>query len=100
MNWLTLAFGHFYVDTNNDIAYAIKIPDYIILNYIDEAKAQLFSTPIAFYNDMQIPLIKLSTNEWDSDIAIKYIDELYSNRFVCYDDYGVNLLNYIIGFKR
>ena len=89
INWLTLAFGHFYVDTNNDIAYAVKIPDYIILNYINEAKAQLFRTPIAFYTDIQIPLMKLSACEWDSEIAIKYINELYSNGFVSNDDYGV-----------
>ena len=89
INWFVSAFGHFYVDTNNDIAYAIKIPNYIILNYINEAKAQLFRTPIAFYTDIQIPLMKLSACEWDSEIAIKYIDELYSNGFVSNDDYGV-----------
>lgn len=89
INWLTMGFGHFYVDTNNDIVYAIRIPEYLIQNHIDEVGRELFEIPINFYTDMQIPLSKIATDDWSAEIAIKYIDEMYSNGFVCNDDYGL-----------
>lgn len=89
LNWLTLALGHFYVDTYNDIAYAIKIPSYIIRNNFEKIEEELFRIPINYYIDSQIPLMKLSMGEWSSDVAIKFIDELYNNGYVDNDDYGI-----------
>lgn len=89
VNWLTLAFGHFYVDNYNDIAYAIRIPDYLIINNIAEVRKEIFEIPIKFFTDIQIPLLKLSNREWDAVIAIKYIDELYNNGYVRNDDYNI-----------
>jgi len=89
VNWLTIGFGHFYVDANNDIAYAIRIPEYMILNHIDEVRAEIFEIPKHFYTDIQIPLSKLATGDWDALIAIQYVDELYNNGCVCDKDYGI-----------
>lgn len=89
INWLTLGFGHFYVDTNNDIAYAIRIPEYLIQNHIDEVGKQLFEFPINFFTDMQIPLSKIATADWNVELAIKYIDEIYNKGYVCNGDYGL-----------
>lgn len=87
MNWLTLGFGHFYVDTNNDIVYAIRIPEYLIQNHIIEVGKEIFDIPISFYTDMQIPLSKIATGDWNAEIAIKFIDEMYDNGYVCNGDY-------------
>jgi|GEM_PF-4678083 len=89
INWLTIGFGHFYVDTNNDIAYAIRIPEYMILNHIDEVRAELFEIPIRFYTDMQIPLSKLANGDWDVEIAIQYVNELYNNGYAFNKDYRI-----------
>jgi len=87
INWLTLGFGHFYVDTNNDIAYAIRIPEYLIQNCTDDVGKELFEIPINFYTDMQIPLSKIASGDWNSEIAIKFMDEMYDKGYVCNDDY-------------
>lgn len=78
VNWLTMGFGHFYVDTNNDIAYAIRIPEYLIQNHIEEVGTELFGIPISLYTDIQIPLSKIAAGDWKAEIAIKYIDEILS----------------------
>lgn len=87
MNWLTTGFGHFYVDTNNDIAYSIRIPEYLIQNHIVEAGKEIFEIPINFYTDMQIPLSKIATGDWAAENAIKYINEMYNIGYVCNEDY-------------
>lgn len=89
VNWLTLAFGHFYVDSYNDIAYAIRIPKYLIVNNTEEVRKEIFEIPIKYFSDIQLPLLKLSSGQWDLSTAIKYIDELYNNGYVCNDDYDI-----------
>lgn len=89
MNWLTLSLGRFYIDTNNDIAYAIGMPEYMVLNHIEQVRAELFEIPICFFNDMQIPLKKLSIGDWTLDMAIQYVSELYNDGCVCNDNYDI-----------
>lgn len=89
VNWFVSAFGHFYIDSYDDIAYKVRLPKYFIMEYTEKAGQEFFDVPIDFFRTIQIPLIMISEGTWNSNIAIKFTDEIFRKGYVNNEDYNI-----------
>lgn len=85
-----MAWGRFWCDEEHyDFAYEVILPEKVIENDAQEAVRQLFDIPSAHYQDLHAPLIMLARNRWESDMAIRYLQELRENGYVDNADYDL-----------
>lgn len=81
--------GRFWCNEDMDFAYEVVLKDEIIEHAEEEAAVLMFDIPFVQFQDFHAPLMMLGSGTWQSDTAIRYLDELRSEGAVDPSDYGL-----------
>lgn len=80
--------GLFAVDVENlDIYYRAFLPPSLLRADLEKARELLLETGVKYFNTMSVPIWGLAQNVWTAEKAIRYMNEMLDEGFVCDDDY-------------
>ena len=88
LNDVRVRAGLFAVDTENmDIYYQAFIPWALLRADIEKARELLLETGVKYFGTMSVPIWGLAQGDWPVEKAIRYMNEILDEGFVCDDDY-------------
>ncbi|QTQ08616.1 hypothetical protein J9174_02765 [Macrococcoides canis] len=78
VNRIIKAFGHFYIDEYNDIAYALRINNEVFINNKEKMMSELIEIPLSFYEDICEIIMDLILEKIELNDAIHLINKKWS----------------------
>lgn len=78
-NWAK-AFGRFYLDEHNDIAYSLRIP-YSLLEQMSDKALEEIDTGIKYYEDVFLTLIDVAKGKATYQECRDFIDEMWGHTY-------------------
>lgn len=79
INWNVKAWGRFYIDDYNDIAYSLRINYSTLGEAFDSCKSEIISV-VDIYSDCFYPIMEVSQGEMSYEEARVYIDTMWYNK--------------------
>lgn len=85
------SLGRFYIDDEFlDLAYEIALPLEVVNKCSAETlEEQIFLIPLLHYQDMLSSITMLKEERWESELAIRYLEELRNNGYIDNEEYGI-----------
>ena len=76
INWYIKSWGRYYIDTNGDLAYSLRL-DYDVLEKMPNKCAREIECVINYYADLFIPLLNICQGKSTFENAKEFIDNMW-----------------------
>ena len=76
VNWSIKSFGRFYLDTNGDLAYSLRL-DYTFLELMPHKFLKEVECAIDYYSDLFLPLLNVIQGKMSFKNIKRFIDDMW-----------------------